>query len=126
MANHLFPLFLKLDGRKVVVVGGGPVAAAKLGGLVETGAHVTVIAPEVEPELAATPGIVIVLRDFVASDLDGAWLVIAAATPAVNREVAAAAETRRVFVNAVDDRNHGTAYTGGVLRKRGVTIAGAT
>ena len=51
---------------------------------------------------------------------------VAAATSEVNREVAAAAEARRIFVNAVDDPANGSAYTGGVLRRGGVTIAVST
>jgi uroporphyrin-III C-methyltransferase/precorrin-2 dehydrogenase/sirohydrochlorin ferrochelatase len=58
--------------------------------------------------------------------LDGAWLVIAAATPEVNREVAAAAEARRLFVIAVDDPASASAYGAGTLRRAGVTIAVST
>ena len=47
----LFPLFLKLAGRKVLVVGGGPVATAKVAALREAGAEIAVVAPEVGPEL---------------------------------------------------------------------------
>jgi len=65
-------------------------------------------------------------RPFEASDLDEAWWVVAAAPPEVNRQVLAAAESRRVFVNAVDDPRHATAYAGGVVRRDGVTIAIST
>ena len=51
---------------------------------------------------------------------------MAAATPEVNREVAVAARVRRVFVNAVDDPAHASAYLGGVVRRAGVTIAIST
>ncbi|HSD86772.1 MAG TPA: NAD(P)-dependent oxidoreductase, partial [Kofleriaceae bacterium] len=51
--SSLYPVFLKLDGLPVVVVGGGPVAASKLDGLLATGARVTVIAPDVVPEIRA-------------------------------------------------------------------------
>ena len=51
---------------------------------------------------------------------------MAAAPPHVNREVLAAAEARRIFVNAVDDPQHATAYAGGVVRREGVTIAIST
>ena len=124
--DRLFPVFLKLERRKVVLVGGGPVASAKLATLVGTGARVTVVAPEVTAEITSTPGIVIILRRFVARDLDDAWFVVAAASPQVNREVAAAAEQRGLFVNVVDDRAHGSAYTGGVFRRGGITIAVST
>ena len=121
----LFPVFLKLDGRRVVVVGGGPVAASKLQGLLDAGARVTVIAPEVVDEIRSR-GVPVERRPFAPTDLDGAWFVVAAATPAVNRAVAEAAEERHVFVNAVDDPPSASAYLGGVVRKAGVTFAIST
>src|SRR3954467_1020329 len=125
----LFPLFLKLAGRKVLVVGGGPVAAAKVAALREAGAEVAVIAPEVEPplaDLAAAGKISLALRSFQAADVGGSWLVVAAATPGVNRGVAAAAESQRLFVLAVDDPSAASAYGAGALRRGGVTIAVST
>ena len=65
-------------------------------------------------------------RPFEPADLDEAWLVVAAATPEANREVAAAAEARRIFVNAVDDPANATAFLSGVVRRDGVTIAIST
>ena len=121
----LFPAFLKLAGRRVVLVGGGPVAAAKLEGLLAAGADVTVVAPEVRTEIERA-GVRIQRRAFVASDLDGAWYVVAAAPADVNRAVLEAAEERRVFVNAVDDPRHATAYAGSIVRRHGVTIAIST
>jgi uroporphyrin-III C-methyltransferase/precorrin-2 dehydrogenase/sirohydrochlorin ferrochelatase len=121
----LYPAFLKLAGRKVVVVGGGPVAAGKLESLLVAGADVTVVAPEVRPEIEAR-NVRIERREFAPADLDGAWWVIAAAPPEVNRQVLAAAEVRRVFVNAVDDPQHASAYAGSVVRRQGVTIAVST
>src|SRR5262245_9477150 len=103
--TDLLPLFLNVSGRSVALVGGGRVAAAKLQHLVAVGARIRVIAPEMCPAIATRrhPHLELVHREFVPSDLDEVWLAVAAATPAVNAEVAAAAETRRVFVNAVDD-----------------------
>lgn len=121
----LYPAFLKLQGRRVLVVGGGPVAAGKLEGLLAAGADVVVVAPEVRPEIEAR-GVIIRRRRFTAGDLDGAWYVVAAAPPDVNQAVMAAAEPRRVFVNAVDDPQHATAYAGGVIRRHGVTVAIST
>ena len=63
---------------------------------------------------------------FEPADLDGAWLVVAAATPEVNRQVAEVAETRRIFVNAVDDPANATAFLSGVVRRDGVTLAIST
>ena len=122
---ELLPLFLKLSGRRVLLVGGGAMAAAKLDGLARAGAEVRVVAPEVRPEIAAR-GICIERRAFVPADLEGAWLVVAAATPEVNREVAREAERRRVFVNAVDDPANATAYAGGVVRRGGAAVAIST
>ena len=107
---ELFPLFLKLAGRRVVLVGSGPVAASKVDALVRAGADLRTVEPD----------------DFEPADLDGAWLVVAAAPAEVNRRVAEAAETRQVFVNAVDDPPNASAYLGGVIRRSGVTIAIST
>jgi uroporphyrin-III C-methyltransferase/precorrin-2 dehydrogenase/sirohydrochlorin ferrochelatase len=122
----VFPAFLKLAGRRVVLVGAGRVAAGKLEGLVVAGADVTVIAPDVVAEIEQRDGITIHRRQFEPADLDGAWWVVAAAPPDVNRQVLEAADSRRIFVNAVDDPRHATAYAGGVVRREGVTIAIST
>jgi uroporphyrin-III C-methyltransferase/precorrin-2 dehydrogenase/sirohydrochlorin ferrochelatase len=121
----MFPAFLNLRSRRVVVVGGGPVAAGKLHALLEAGADVTVVAPDVRPEIERR-GVTVHRRAFAPTDLDGAWWVVAAAPPDVNRQVLAAANERRVFVNAVDDPENATAYLGGVVRRDGVTIAIST
>jgi uroporphyrin-III C-methyltransferase/precorrin-2 dehydrogenase/sirohydrochlorin ferrochelatase len=120
-----YPVFLRLAGQKVVVVGGGPVAASKLTGLLDAGAHVTVVAPRFVPEIGRT-GVDIVAREFHPHDLDGARFVIAAATPEVNRAVGVAAAARNLFVNAADDVASATAYLGGVVRRGDVTVAVST
>jgi siroheme synthase-like protein len=121
----LFPTFLKLQGRRVLLVGGGPLAAGKLRGLLEAGADVTVVAPAIVQEIAAAP-VTPAMRRFQVSDLDGVSFVVAAAPPDVNREVAAAAQARGIFVNAVDDVESASAYAGAVVRRAGVTIAIST
>ncbi len=121
----MYPVFLRLAGRPVLLVGGGAVAAAKLEGLLAAGARVTVVAPDIGPELARA-GVALRQRPFEAADVDGMWWVVAAAPPAVNRQVQAAAEVRQVFVNAVDDPAHATAYLGGVVRREGVAVAIST
>lgn len=113
----LYPAFLKLDGLRVIVVGGGPVAAGKLDGLLVAGARVTVVAPLITEAIRARAEVTLVEREFIASDLDSARWVVAAAPPDVNREVAAAATARGLFVNAVDDTASATAYLGGVVRR---------
>ncbi|WP_397606796.1 siroheme synthase CysG [Silanimonas sp.] len=107
MPSPLFPVFLDLAGRRVLLVGGGVVAKRKAEALMEAGADVVVGAPELEPELAQAvaegrlahrPG------PFHPGWLDGAWLVIAATdNPEVNAAIAREAEARRLWVNVVDD-----------------------
>jgi siroheme synthase-like protein len=121
----LYPVFLKLDGLSVVVVGGGAVAASKLDGLVTAGARITVVAPEIAPAIRER-GVTLVERAFQPSDLDGARWVVAAATPEVNQQVSAAATARGLFVNAVDDTAAASAYLGGVVRRGDVVVAIST
>lgn len=125
MSESLFPIFLKLQGRRVLVVGGGPMAASKAASLVAAGADVSVVAPDTCEAIQQLP-VSIARRPFREPDLEGAWLVVAAAPPEVNRAVTEAASARCVFVNAVDDPAHATAYAGGVVKRGPVTIAIST
>ena len=132
--SELLPLFLNLTGRAVLLVGGSRVATAKLQQLLAVGARVTVVAPEISEEISTlgargfqpSGSLAILQRPFAQADLDGVWLVVAAATPDVNRAVAGAAESRHVFVNAVDDPANASAFLSGVVRRDGVTIAIST
>lgn len=109
----------------MLLVGAGPVASGKLRSLIDAGAVVRVVAPQILPAIAAEP-VELVRRRFEPADLDGMSYVVAAAPPAVNRDVAAAAHARGIFVNAVDDIENASAYAGAVLRRAGVTIAIST
>jgi len=105
------------------------VAAAKLRQLLASAANIHVVSPEVVDDIeraGASSAVTITRREFTASDLDDAWLVVAAATPEVNRQVAEAAEVRRIFVNAVDDPANATAFLSGVIRREGLTLAIST
>ncbi|HQQ59530.1 MAG TPA: NAD(P)-dependent oxidoreductase, partial [Thermomonas sp.] len=97
----LFPLFLDLRGRRVLVVGGGAVAARKIAALLEAGATVQVVASALEPGLAALAShrhITHLAATFAPTQLEGAWLVIAATDDAgVNRAVADAAQARQMW-----------------------------
>jgi siroheme synthase-like protein len=123
--DPLFPSFLRLRGRSVVLVGGGRVAMAKHASLAAAGARITVVAPVVDASLRQ-PGTIVIERAFQPGDLDGAWFVVAAAPGPVNQQVAAAAEERRIFVNAVDDLAAASAYAGGVVRRGPITVAIST
>jgi uroporphyrin-III C-methyltransferase/precorrin-2 dehydrogenase/sirohydrochlorin ferrochelatase len=127
--QRLYPVFLKLAGLPVVVVGGGTVAASKLAGLVEAGARITVVAPAISDAIrdrATADQLTLVERGFAAADLDGARWVVAAATSEVNRQVADAAAARGLFVNAVDDVAAASAYLGAVIRRGPVELAIST
>jgi len=108
-----------------VIVGGGPVAASKLAALQAAGADILVVAPDVCAEIESA-GVAVVRRAFEPSDLEGAWFVVAAAPPEVNRSVAGEAQRLRVFVNAVDDPANASVYLGGVVRRGGVTLGIST
>lgn len=121
----LFPVFLKLEGRRVLVVGGGRVAAGKLRALLDARADVAVVAPDVCAEVLEA-GVRVERRRFVPQDVDGVAFVVAAAPPDVNRDVARAADRRGVFVNAVDDMASANAYAPAIVRRAGVTLAIST
>ena len=128
----LYPLFLLLEGRAVLVVGGGVVATRKVEELLSAGARITVVAEQAESlliERAARAELTLHLRSFVDDDIASAhaWLVIAATNDsAVNARIAEAAERARVFVNAVDDPDHASAFFGAVLDRDPFLVAIST
>lgn len=103
----VYPIFLRLTGRRVLVVGAGPVAARRVTGLLAEGADVTVVAPEVSEGFPSP----VEQRDFEPSDVDGVWLVQACATPEVNALVAAAARERFVWCIDAADADGSAAWT---------------
>jgi uroporphyrin-III C-methyltransferase/precorrin-2 dehydrogenase/sirohydrochlorin ferrochelatase len=121
----LFPAFLRLTGKRVLVVGAGPVAASKLKALLDAEADVTVVAPLVHADIEALP-VTIHRRPFEIADLDGTWYVVAAAPPEVNRAVSAAAAARHLFVNAVDDPPNASVYLGAIVKREDVILAIST
>ena len=103
-----YPLFLDLAGRRIVVVGGGAVAARRSRALHEAGAHVVVVAPVIGDDVYADERQV---SEFDATDLDGAWLVLACTDDAaVNASVAAAAEERGIWCSRADDADESRAW----------------
>jgi uroporphyrin-III C-methyltransferase/precorrin-2 dehydrogenase/sirohydrochlorin ferrochelatase len=98
------PAFHNVKGKLCLVVGGGEVGTRKAGVLLDAGARVRVVAPEIEPELAGHPGVEPIVARFEPQHLDGALLVIAATNDReVNRLVSALAQARNLPVNVVDD-----------------------
>jgi siroheme synthase-like protein len=123
----LYPLFLKLEGRTVLVVGAGAVGERKVLSLLAAHARVRVVAPDATPALQRLVGEGAIewrARPFEDPDLDGVFLVVAATRDAaVQRRVAAAAEAARTFVVAVDDPSHASAYSGAVVERPPFTVA---
>lgn len=126
----LFPIFVKLQGRLLVVVGGGEIAAGKIEGLLRAGGRVRVIAPEVHVSLAEpirSRKIEWLPRKFAAGDLDGATLVIAATSaPGVNASVFREADARGILCNAVDDIENCHFYYGSIVQRGDLQIAIST
>jgi siroheme synthase-like protein len=97
-----YPIFLNLNDRPVLVAGGGKVGLRKTRGLLESGARVTVVAPDILPEFDALP-VRLLRRRFRVTDLDGAVLVFAATDDrAVNHRIALAAKRRGIPANIAD------------------------
>ncbi|HEY8719503.1 uroporphyrinogen-III C-methyltransferase [Pengzhenrongella sp.] len=126
-ANPGYPLTLRVAGRLVVVVGGGPVAARRVRGLVEAGAQVRVVAPGVVDEIAvlAADGVVTwEPREYRAGDLDGAWLVhTATGVAAVDAAVAQDADSARVWCVQASDAQASGAWVPAVARVDDVVVA---
>jgi uroporphyrin-III C-methyltransferase/precorrin-2 dehydrogenase/sirohydrochlorin ferrochelatase len=123
----LFPLFLRLRDKDVLVVGAGAVAERKIEELVHAGARVRVVAidaTDAVKALAREGKVSLAERAFEPADIGQAWLVVAATSEAsVQREVCALAEASRIFAIAIDDPPNGSAYSAAVLRRAPLTVA---
>ncbi|MGX7675885.1 uroporphyrinogen-III C-methyltransferase [Plantactinospora sp. DSM 117369] len=123
----MYPLALRLAGRRVLVVGGGAVATRRVPALLDAEARVVVVAPELTPALRAhvdAGRVEWVAREFAPGDLDGAWLVqVAVDDPAAAEAVSAAALDRQIFCVRADDRDAATAWTPAVTRYGPLTVA---
>src|ERR1035437_3364425 len=106
----LLPIFLKLDGRRCLLVGAGNVALDKIVSLLKTGLELRVVAPDARPEvrqLVVEGKLEYLQRTFEISDLDGNFLVIAATdSHEVNAAVYQGAVERNILCNSVDDIPH--------------------
>jgi len=126
----LLPIFVRLEGQPVLVVGAGSVALSKIESLRAAGAAITVVAPAAVPsvqDLAKDGDILWHQRPFIPDDLDGVFLVIAATNDSdVNRAVYGEARVRNVLCNAVDDPPNCDFYFGSVVRRGDLQIAIST
>ncbi len=124
---ELHPLFLKLAGRRVLVVGAGPAVERKIEELVNLGARVTVVAPRATERvqaLGAWGRLTLHPRAFEPGDACGAWLVVTATGDrATQRLVFDEANAQQTFVLALDDVEHGSAYSAAVVRRPPFVVA---
>lgn len=122
-----FPAFLKLDGKPVLLVGGGTVAARKARLLLDAGAKLTIVTPETiaaVDELVETRDVRLLRRLFRADDVDGHWLVVSATGVLnVERAVAQACDNAKVFCNAVDDTDNCSFITPAVIDRSPIVVA---
>jgi len=122
-----YPVFLDIAGKKCVVVGGGEVAFRKVNTLLENGAEVEVISPELCPELEATREISISHRPYQPGDLAGAFLAIVATdNRETNHQIAMEARSRGVLVNVVDDVEYCDFILPSLVHRGDITIAIST
>ncbi len=126
-----YPLCLiGLDAQRVIIIGGGSVAARKAASLVEGGAHPLVISPDLHPDLQAfvdTGKVTHLPRCYQPGDLAGAFLAISATDdPAVNRQVWEEAQAEGCLVNVVDDPSHSNFILPAVVRRGELTISVST
>ncbi len=126
--SELFPIFLKLRGLAALVVGGGSMAAVRVKQLLKAGARVTVIAPEICPEIenaAADGSVSLVRRQFESGDLSKGYFLVVGATDnrEVQKTVAAEAASLGVLYNIVDNPQYCNYFTPATVERGGLCIA---
>ncbi len=128
--KNLFPMFAKLDGRHVLVVGAGRVGEPKIRGLLPTGAKIRVVAreaSEVVRQWARNGEIVLEERGFILSDLDDVFLVVVATSSRdVNELIFLEAQSRRILCNVVDVPEQCDFYYPAVVQRGDLQIAIST
>jgi precorrin-2 dehydrogenase / sirohydrochlorin ferrochelatase len=130
--ESLYPVALRVEGRRVLVVGGGRVAARKVADLLDCGAEVTVVAPELDPAIAPLAAgregrLTLEVRPYASGEAAHYRLVVTATGVAeVDRRAAADAEAAGVWVNSADDAAHCSFFLPSVHRDGAVSVAVST
>jgi precorrin-2 dehydrogenase/sirohydrochlorin ferrochelatase len=125
-----YPVFLDLQDKSVIVIGGGHVAYQKMVNLVKAGANTTVISPELNSDMAALKddgSFRHIEREYERGDLDGYLLAFVATDDgAINSIVAKEARERGIWVNAVDDVPNCDFIMPGIAQRGDITLAIST
>jgi precorrin-2 dehydrogenase len=125
--TSLYPVSLDVRGRHCLVVGGGHVAARKAAALLECGALVTVVAPDVSPAMAALESVIVARRPYQSDDLAGVALALTATGyPEVDGAVYTDAQAAGIWVNSADDLEHCAFILPAVHRDGPVSVAVST
>ena len=128
--TNFYPVFLNLTGRRCVIIGGGQIAAGKISKLLDSGANIVVISPDVTEEIRSLSNkgrLELHIRKYQVGDMNGAFLVIAATNdPVVNQQVFEEAEKSGVLLNAVDDMPRCSFIAPSIVERGSVTVAIST
>ena len=119
-----FPLFMSLSGKTVTVVGAGKIASRRIKVLLEYGARIRVIAPQICAEIRALSGsLEIIEREYEGGDVSGSFMVIAATdSREVNQKAGADAKAEGINVSVADSREECSFYFPAVIRKGSISI----
>ena len=119
-----FPLFVSLSGKTVTVVGAGKIASRRIKVLLEYGARIRVIAPQICEEIRALSGsLEIIEREYEGGDVSGSFMVIAATdSREVNQKAGADAKAEGINVSVADSREECSFYFPAVIRKGSISI----
>ena len=125
-----YPIFVELNGKRCLVVGGGNVGLQKVGGLLAAGAALTLVSPDLHPELQKLHDdgrFRWLARDYASGDVDGYDLVMVATDDgAINATVAAEARARKIWVNSADDVPNCDFILPSVVRKGQIVVCAST
>ncbi|WP_457597104.1 precorrin-2 dehydrogenase/sirohydrochlorin ferrochelatase family protein [Hydrogenimonas sp.] len=125
-----FPAFLKLDGKAVLLVGGGAIAKEKLDKLLDFTRRITIVAPDILPEvaeLAETHGLTLHRRRYEPADLEGVFVVVVAVDDLeLQRQIYEACQSRHILCNSVDSVEYCDFIFPSYTRKGALTVAFST
>ncbi len=129
---NLYPIFFNIENRLAVVIGGGEVAYRKACDLLDAGAKVRIVAPEIHKEIEEIKNknsekIKIIKREYIFGDIEGASLVYSATDDQdVNKSVYEEATGRGIFINSVDDPENCSFYVPSLVRRGDLILAVST